>query len=669
MRYITFVLLLFLSTSYINAQTITKDTTFNGWKAIYTIPVGHDARNDSSKVIIFMPGLGEYGFNLDTLKKWGFHNSSSGLGTSWDGGVQLANGRHTDIVYVTIMPPTANTWPSPAAYDSRITAILNRFRAKVNAWYLTGFSRGGYSASYYASWLTCNNSGRKYKKVTGIFTTRGAGVGGADCYPANTKMGHYAAVGGKALILAQIRDERNNDKVAHNMNDSMPGSVIFYWTAFTPNANSNQAHAAQVNAVFNPNFNNFNYNSIILAANSGHQPSIPAINRSQNIYQMLLRMGDTSLPASPIPISNASKVGDSAYNMKVIIVQSNGGWNYGLMKSAKDTITKKTPLVIGFHGVNQTAFGVKQMVSDTGIWIHGLARNIAEGIMPNKFKNFRTGDSTEFNFIFPQRTIKAMYLPEAISGMLNGLASAYPWIDTNNVFLYGFDLGGNSSGVPMVDGNEALLNRIKGFVLLSASYPHHNVAKRTLKQPNGMKDKRKPVYIQWSTSDTMTGVVAWNNQLRDTLNKYRANQVTQYLHTAGHGGWTAASHPNRKQNVTFMWGGTHNVNTMEWMASYINYTPTAARQSTIDKPDITILEDKTEEISIYPNPVSSELTIHNKLGKKIEANSFRIFNSSGAIVMQGVNKSTITVHSLSPGMYIIQITKNNKTSTKQFIKK
>lgn len=372
-----------------------------------------------------------------------------------------------------------------------------------------------------------------------------------------------------------------------------------------------------------------------------------------------------------IPTSTATKLGDSAYNMivtQVKVTVNAGTWNYALMKSAKDR-TQKTPLVIGLHGVDEVGFGIRKMVGDSGIWKQGLARNIAEGIMPAKFRNFRIGDSTEFNFIFPQRTVATMYTPEALIEILNYVKTTYSWIDTNNIFLYGYDIGGNAAGEPMVDGYETMLNGIRGFVLQSASYPHHNPAKRTLKQPNGMKDKRKPVYIQWSTSDATTGVAAWNNQLRDTLNKYRANQVTQYLHSAGHGGWTAASHPSRRQSVTFMWGSTYNVNTMEWMASYINYNAVSARQSGEELSVTPIQTNKLGEIIIYPNPVSSELILQDREGKKIVGGSYKIFNSGGVVIQEGTNKSVIAVNSLPSGVYIIQIRRGDQITTKQFIKK
>jgi hypothetical protein len=81
-----------------------------------------------------------------------------------------------------------------------------------------------------------------------------------------------------------------------------------------------------------------------------------------------------------------------------------------------------------------------------------------------------------------------------------------------------------------------------------------------------------------------------------------------------------------------------------------------------------IKEVTNKELTIYPNPVSTELHIQN-----VDQNStIEVFNLSGKLVLVkklDADNNTLNVGCLKAGMYILKATDNDKTSLIKFIKK
>jgi len=84
-------------------------------------------------------------------------------------------------------------------------------------------------------------------------------------------------------------------------------------------------------------------------------------------------------------------------------------------------------------------------------------------------------------------------------------------------------------------------------------------------------------------------------------------------------------------------------------------------------------EEKTTgkpEILVYPNPVKSKITIEAGLSVQ-NPGLIKIFNLNGKQVIKTVNfssKQQIDVSTLPAGLYLLQITRNNKVKSKKFIK-
>ncbi|MFT6138281.1 MAG: hypothetical protein ACJAUR_002064 [Ulvibacter sp.] len=71
-------------------------------------------------------------------------------------------------------------------------------------------------------------------------------------------------------------------------------------------------------------------------------------------------------------------------------------------------------------------------------------------------------------------------------------------------------------------------------------------------------------------------------------------------------------------------------------------------------------------LSIYPNPVKSKLTIENK---EININTISILNITGGIVKTTKeNTNVIDVSNLTKGIYFLQIHTDNGLVSKKFVK-
>jgi len=77
--------------------------------------------------------------------------------------------------------------------------------------------------------------------------------------------------------------------------------------------------------------------------------------------------------------------------------------------------------------------------------------------------------------------------------------------------------------------------------------------------------------------------------------------------------------------------------------------------------------DLDKDSYIYPNPVSNELTIHSRE----ELRKVSIIDLTGQIIYENNNINNlyhVNVSDISSGMYLIQLTSSNRTSTHKFIK-
>jgi hypothetical protein len=264
-------------------QMVTYDTTFDGWNAIVTEDISLQG-TDSAAGIVFFPGIGQMDGNVADLAVNGPHYLiNNGL---WDGSVPLGNGVHHPFI-ISLQPP-ASGYPATEVLP-KIQAILARYRIKRKSFYFTGLSMGGWQANEFVTYYATpgdhsyGNMVRAIVNLEGVEPSDSAGIYQSGSYP--TKMGHWAAAcGGRELWVEGSQDWRDMLAGAQNMMDSVAGSATYFMVTY-----GGGAHCC--------------WNSEYDTATKWTMPSNSNISQiagqpqAMNVWQWLLRQGDTSMPA------------------------------------------------------------------------------------------------------------------------------------------------------------------------------------------------------------------------------------------------------------------------------------------------------------------------------------------------------------------------------------
>jgi hypothetical protein len=265
-------------------KMVTYDTTFDGWNAIVTEDVALQG-TDSAAGIIFFPGIGQMDTNINDLTVNGPHYLiNNGL---WDGSVPLANGVHHPFI-ISLQPPACCA--PGAEVLPMVQAILARYRIKRNSLYMTGLSQGGWQANEFVGYEatpgdnTCGMLVRAIVNLEGVEPSDSMGIYPAESYP--RKMGHWAATcGGRELWVEGSQDWRDMLAGAQNMMDSVPGSATYFMVTYGGGAHCCWNTEYDTSTTWTMPSNS-NISEIV------GQP------QAMNVWQWLLRQGDTSMPAS-----------------------------------------------------------------------------------------------------------------------------------------------------------------------------------------------------------------------------------------------------------------------------------------------------------------------------------------------------------------------------------
>ena len=264
-------------------KMVTYDTTFGGWNAIVTEDVALKG-TDSAAGIVFFPGIGEMTTNIADLAVNGPHYLiNNGL---WDGGVTLGNGVHHPFI-ISLQPPGC-CFPANSV-KPMIDAILARYRIKRNSFYMTGLSMGGWQANQFVCYEPTKGDdtyGRMVKAMVileGVEPADSTGIYPSLGYP--RKMGHWAkACGGRELWVEGSQDWRDMLAGAQNMNDSVVGSATYFQVTY-----GGGAHCCW-NTEYQPS------TTWTMPTNSNIS-QLTGTPEAMNVWQWLLRQGDTTMPA------------------------------------------------------------------------------------------------------------------------------------------------------------------------------------------------------------------------------------------------------------------------------------------------------------------------------------------------------------------------------------
>ncbi|HXB91758.1 MAG TPA: hypothetical protein VNU72_05695, partial [Puia sp.] len=267
--------------------------------------------NNPRPAIFSMPGSGEVGTSTANLTLYGPHYW---LLNGWDGSVKLGNGIHYPII-ITVEQPVNNM--RPWHLKQVMTILLNTFPIKRNSVHVAGLSQGSYEWGELIGFAASPGDETAMQMITSWVDLEGVGPGdnflGYDpAYPQayTTWAQKY---GGKFFGLEGTADSRNVWQLSQALNAGKANTGYFCYQNL-----GGGAHCCW-NSMYDPSVTN--WTCVGTVGNANLVPSTsPAstmgtyfysATTGSNIFQWMLRQGDTSLvtsatpPAVPVPTVSA----------------------------------------------------------------------------------------------------------------------------------------------------------------------------------------------------------------------------------------------------------------------------------------------------------------------------------------------------------------------------
>ncbi len=237
------------------------DTTINSWNAIVHLPDTYYSGVDSFPMIVFFPGLGEVGTDIEDLRANGPHKYIEN--GDWNGN-SVVDGDTVKFIVVSIQPPSS--YPNTSTIDTRIQTLLSTYRA--NKLHLTGLSHGSWCASTYVA---------DYPNVTSVVNVQGVQPFNTVDYV--TEFTPFVNAGGKYLGIEQVSDFRDISNLISALNSIQTGSGIYVQTNY-----GGGGHCC---------WGEF----------YGDSDAPQNLYNSENIYQWMARLSidDEELPTPPTP--------------------------------------------------------------------------------------------------------------------------------------------------------------------------------------------------------------------------------------------------------------------------------------------------------------------------------------------------------------------------------
>ncbi len=293
------------------------------WNVRITRPAGMfipgNPDTASRPVIIMMPGIGEQGnSNTGNLVVWGPHYW---LNNGWDGSVVLGNGKHYPILitvsYINNMNPTA------PAYYNLLTILLNTYHIKRNSVHTTGLSQGSFTngalIEYEAS--PGAETGMSLIKSMALFEGTPDPLPGilATYSRGDAAFGVWAQkYGGKFFTLEGNGSDnfRNSYIQADVMDAVVPGSAYFSYESL-----GGGAHCCW-NSMYDPSATNWTCVGNLGPNNAPSQVgqnTMGDYHAPSNVFQWMLRQGDTSMVGSAAPPPNQPPVANAGADQTITL--------------------------------------------------------------------------------------------------------------------------------------------------------------------------------------------------------------------------------------------------------------------------------------------------------------------------------------------------------------
>ncbi|HWK04076.1 MAG TPA: T9SS type A sorting domain-containing protein [Puia sp.] len=258
-------------------------------------------KNDKSlrPVIFFIPGSGEVGTNTAKLTTYGPHYW---LKNGWDGGIKIGNGTHYPIL-VTIQQPKANMRP----WDLKLVfeALLKILPVKLNSVHVSGISQGSYEWGELISYSAFSGDHAIMSEIKSWVDLEG--VGPASDFsgfnlPYPSVFGYWANhYGGKFFGLEGSSDDRGVWQISENINANKAGAAFFSYQ------NIGGGEHCCWNSMLDPSATDWSGTGSNIVSNSLHPNTQGTYKKGSNIFQWILRQGDTSMVSGS---ADTTKSGD-----------------------------------------------------------------------------------------------------------------------------------------------------------------------------------------------------------------------------------------------------------------------------------------------------------------------------------------------------------------------
>jgi hypothetical protein len=216
----------------------------------------------------------------------------------WSGSVQLANGTHYPV-YITMTWNVNPPQPPLAGVAWMIAYLQKAYHLKIGSIYWTGLSEGTFTGGQVLGLDLVTDSIMKKIKAVAFFS--GAGTITPTAAAPWGYFGHWAKrYGGKAFLTVGYADAQSTfpPLMAQNMNDSFPGSAYY-----ATNTNDGGQHGGW-NTFYNQNFTGYSVVAPVgqyITSNASPNTQGTYIP-GENIYQWMLRQGDTTLVGQSVVI-------------------------------------------------------------------------------------------------------------------------------------------------------------------------------------------------------------------------------------------------------------------------------------------------------------------------------------------------------------------------------
>lgn len=254
--------------------------------------------------IMTINGSGEVGINNSMNQLYGPH---FWLLNGWDGSVGLGNGTHYPVI-VTIQQPVQNM--RPWHLKAVVETLLKVLPIKKGSVHVGGLSQGSYEWGELIGFAASVGDQTAMSEIKSWVDLEGVGPGdnflGLDPVFPTAYATWASKYGGKFLGLEGVADSRNEWQLSQAMNAAAPNSGYFCYENYSCTGVAPGGHGCW-NTMYNPKVNNWTP-----AGNANLVPSTnPATtmgsysfnpNTGTNIFQWMLRQGDTSLASAVVII-------------------------------------------------------------------------------------------------------------------------------------------------------------------------------------------------------------------------------------------------------------------------------------------------------------------------------------------------------------------------------